>query len=70
MSIKVNWPWKIEGRFADGTEVIASGWDEADCMERLASMQEKHGDLVWYGGYGDEDYVDGEYIGRNNFKNE
>lgn len=67
MDVKIFWPWKIEGRFADGTEVVANGSSEEDCIEKLSDMQKNHGDLMWYGGYGDEDYVDGEYIGRENF---
>ncbi len=65
--VKICWPWKMEGRYADGTEAVASGNDENDCMCKLIDLTKKHGDLVWYGGYGDEDYCDGEYIGEENF---
>lgn len=27
----------------------------------------KHGELTWYSGVCDENYVDGEYVGRENF---
>ena len=36
-------------------------------MYKLIELQEKHGELTWYSGVCDEDYVDGEYIGRENF---
>ena len=38
-----------------------------DCMCELIEKQKQHGNLVWYSGVTDEDYVDGEYIGRDNF---
>lgn len=36
-------------------------------MYELIEKQKQHGNLVWYSGVTDEDYVDGEYIGRDNF---
>ena len=48
-------------------EIEVGGFDEEDCMTRLISMIDEHGDLVWYSGVSDEDYVAGEYIGRENF---
>ena len=65
--MKVLYPWKMVGRYADGEEIEVGGLDEEDCMTRLISMIDKHGDLVWYSGVSDEDYVAGEYIGRENF---
>lgn len=65
--MKVLYPWKMIGRYADDEEIEAGGFDEEDCMTRLISKIEKHGDLVWYSGVSDEDYVAGEYIGRENF---
>ena len=47
--------------------MVANGSSEEDCIEKLSDMQKNYGELVWYGGYGDEDYVDGEYIGKENF---
>ena len=60
-------PWKMIGRYADDEEIEIGGCDEEDCMCKLIDLQEKHGELVWYSGMCDEDYVDGEYIGRENF---
>ena len=49
--------------------IVKAGKSEEDCMQRLIDLQEKHGDLTWYSGYVDQDYVVGEYIGRENFIN-
>ena len=56
--VKLCFPWMMVGRYAD---------DEEDCMMKLIAKQEKHGELTWYSGVNDEDYVDGEYVGRENF---
>ncbi len=61
-------PFRMCGRFADDFEATVGGNDECDCMEKLDEMTERHGELVWWSGYADEDYVAGEYIGRENFK--
>ena len=60
-------PWKMVGRYADDEEIEVGGCNEEDCMCKLIDLQEKHGELVWYPGVCDEDYMDGEYIGRENF---
>lgn len=65
--MRILYPWKMIGRYADNTEVTVSGNTEEDCMCMLADLTEKHGDLTWYSGVTDEDYVSGEYIGRDNF---
>lgn len=67
MSINIIYPWKMAGRYADDSEVEVGGFDEEDCMYKLIALQEKHGELTWYSGISDEDYVAGEYIGRENF---
>lgn len=72
MAMTILTPWKMVGRFADLTgevveEITVSGVNEEDCMWKLCHLQEEYGKLVWYSGYCDEDYVDGEYIGRENF---
>lgn len=48
---RICWPWRMAARFADGEEIEVGGNSEEDCMERLAALEEKHG----------------EYIGRDNF---
>lgn len=65
--ITIIYPWKMAGRYADGTETIVGGFDEENCMNKLAEKIENHGNLEWYSGVEDEDYVAGEYIGRENF---
>ena len=67
MSIKLLYPWKMIGRYEDGQEIIVNGNDEEDCMGKLVDLQKKHGELNWYSGYSDEDYANGEYIGKDNF---
>ena len=61
------YPWKMVGRYEDDEEIVVDGFDEEDCMCKLCDLQEKHGALTWYSGYCDEDYENGEYIGRENF---
>lgn len=65
--MKVLYPWKMVGQYADGQEITVGGNDEDDCMYKLCELQEKHGKMTWYSDYSDEDYVDGEYIGSENF---
>ena len=59
--------WKMVGRYADDEEICVGGCDEEDCIYKLIELQEKHGELTWYSGVCDEDYVDREYVGRENF---
>ena len=42
--MKVLYPWKMIGRYADDEEIEVGGFDEEDCMTRLISKIEKHGD--------------------------
>ena len=64
----VLYPWKMVGRYGnEEIEIEAYGLNEEDCMYKLISLQDKYGPLVWYSGVTDEDYVDGEYIGKSNF---
>ena len=65
--MKICFPWRMVGKYADDEEIYVGGYDEADCMCKLIDLQEKYGELTWYSGINDEDYVDGEYIGRENF---
>lgn len=65
--MKLLYTWRMVGRYADQTEIEVGGMDEEDCMWRLCNLIKEHGNLEWYSGVCDEDYVDGEYIGRENF---
>jgi len=63
---KICYPWVMIGEFEDGYSYEMPGNDIGDCLARLEKLESKHGDLIWYGGLNDEDYVDGEYIGQEN----
>lgn len=65
--MRINYPWKMVARYADDYEAEVGGFDEKDCMGKLIDLMEKHGEMVWYSGFTDEDYVAGEYIGKDNF---
>lgn len=60
--MKILTPWKMVGRYADDEEIYVGGHDEEDCMYKLIARQEQHGELTWYSGVCDEDYVAGELI--------
>lgn len=60
-------PWRMCGEYEDGFTVTVGGDNEEICMDLLAGLESKHGKLTWYSGYSNEDYVAGEYIGRENF---
>lgn len=59
--------WKMYGEYEDGTCYVVGGDSEEDCMQKLIDQIEKHGMLTYYTGVCDEDYSNGEYIGRGNF---
>lgn len=67
MNIEILYPWKMCGRYEDDFEITVGGNSESDCMWRLCNLEERHGNLTWYSGFCNEDYVDGEYVGRDNF---
>lgn len=56
------YPFRFFGQFADGLEMQVDGYSEQECIEELANYQDKHGELIWYGGACGEGYVDGEYM--------
>lgn len=53
-------PWKMIGEYSDGYATEAGGNDIGDCLYKLENIASKHGDLIWYGGVNDDNYVDGE----------
>ena len=65
--MKILTPFKMVGRYADGAEIYKGGSNEEDCMYKLLSMVDEHGKLEWYSAVNDEDYIDGEYVGCENF---
>lgn len=64
---KIKEPWRICGEYKDGFFVTVGGNAEEDCMGMLIGLSDKHGELIWYSGYSDEDYEAGEFIGQENF---
>lgn len=48
-------------RYEDDAELTFYGRDEDDCVWKMADVQDKHGNVTWYSGLCDDDYVDGEY---------
>jgi hypothetical protein len=65
--MKLCYPWKMVGEYADGEQVTVGGSNEEDCMQKLIDRIEQHGELTWYSGVTDEDYQFGKYIGEENF---
>lgn len=61
------YPWKMYGEYEDGSDYTVGGDSEEDCMQKLIDQIEKRGMLIYYTGVCDEDYVNGEYVGRDNF---
>lgn len=59
--------WKMVAEYEDGTRLYIFGEDEDVCMCEIAEREEKYGSCIYYSGCSDEDYVGGEYIGRDNF---
>lgn len=53
---KILFPWAMVGRFADGYTCEVAGDSEAECVEKLGNMQDKHGELEFYSGIDDDDY--------------
>ena len=66
--MQILWPWKIAARYEDGFETVVNGNSDEDCMCKVDDLTYQHGACVWYSGYcdADYDYVDGEYVGREN----
>lgn len=59
--------WKMVAEYEDGEMLYFHGDNEDECMVEISNKEEIHGKCTWYSGYSDEDYVDGEYVGRENF---
>lgn len=60
------YPWVMIGEYEDDKRIYARGFSEDECMCKLIGLQEKHGKLIWYSGLCNDDYMYGEYIGREN----
>ena len=63
-NIQTLWPFMMYGEYEDGYSTTVGGYDEDDCMSRLIKIHDsgKHGDLIFYTGVNDDNYVDGERV--------
>ena len=63
-NVQLLWPFMMYGEYEDGFSAYVGGYDEYDCMSKLIKMHDSrdHGDLVFYTGVNDEDYIDGERV--------
>ena len=64
---RIVYPFKYYAEYTDGTARYFYGTSEDNCIGQIADSQAKHGRCVYYTGVNDEDYVDGEYVGAENF---
>lgn len=65
--VRVHYPSKFYAEFNDGERRYYVGFSEEECIENIANDADDHGGIDYYTGVNDEDYVDGEYVGRENF---
>ncbi len=59
---KYKTPYKMIAKFADGQEFYFYGQNETDCDNSIIDRTEVHGEVVYYYGVTDENYVDGTKI--------
>lgn len=64
---EVKYPFCYYAEFEDGKSRNFSGFSEEDCICSIADFESKHGKCTYYTGVNDDDYVDGEYVGAENF---
>ena len=60
--------WKMYGEYSDGYDTEVFGHNEEDCLEKLVELCDEHGDLTYYTGVNDDDYIDGEYFSEEERK--
>lgn len=59
----------MQASYSDGYQEIIGGNSESECMERLAALEEVHGEITWYSVVTDEDYESKERrIQRNSME--
>jgi hypothetical protein len=51
----------LVARYEDDIDITFYGRDEDDCIWQMAQQRDKYGEVTWYSGVNDDDYVDGEY---------
>ena len=57
--------WKFYAEYADGSEIYFEGRSEEDCIGQIADAEKEHGKCLFYTGVNDDEYIDGEYVGRD-----
>ena len=57
------------GEYSDGSTVYVDGYNETDCTQKLCDLQAIHGDIKFYSGVDDEDFVCGERVSINEKSN-
>ncbi len=63
---KYKTPYKMMAKFADGQEFYFYGKNETDCENSINDRIDVHGEVVYYHGVTDENYVDGKRISHQN----
>ena len=58
------YPCKYYAEYEDGFTSYFHGDSADDCMNRITTMTELHGDCIYYTGVTDEVYDNGEYVGE------
>ena len=54
-------PWRIVAEFADDSRLTFDGLTEEQARAAMEAAQEEHGDIGWWAGVTDTNYVEGQY---------
>lgn len=65
--LESNWKFKFYAEYEDGSSFYFYGNSEEQCVQEIADSMENFGKCTYYTGVNDEDRVDGEWVGRENF---
>lgn len=63
----IKYPFYYYAEYADGASLYSKGFSEDECIQNIADQVAEHGECTMYTGVNDDDYVDGEYVGSENF---
>jgi hypothetical protein len=64
---EVKYPFCFYAEYEDGRSRFISGNSEEECICSIVHYEPKRGKCTYYTGVNDDDYVDGEYVGAENF---
>lgn len=64
---QIKYPFCYYAEFEDGKSRYISGYSEEECISSIPDYEFRHGKCTYYTGVNDDDYVDGEYVGAENF---